>query len=120
MEAQLNEKVLQAARDILNALIGAFGPLGTVALVGAGLLVMFAFRVYKDKRADRTIDRALAEKERTIQRLANQERTWRRVFLTENLKIDKVEADRLLALEGEYETPEQARKAVEAAKKKAK
>ena len=120
LEVPLSDKALQAARDILNILIGAFGPWGTVVLIGVGLLGMFLFRVYKDRRADKAIDRALAEKERTIQRLANQERTWRRVLLTENLKLDKAEADSILALEGEYDTPEASRRALEAKKKKPK
>jgi uncharacterized membrane protein YccC len=108
-----DETFLQSARELLTLLLDRFGAGGTIALVVVVLLALFAWRRYSDWRTDRMIDRALAEKERTIQRLANQERTWRRFFLTQHLNIPAEEVDRLLLLEGNYQDAKEARTAVE-------
>lgn len=109
----MNDKLMSVLRDILELLVGNFGPGGTIVLVTLVLGVLGAVRWYKDWRADRAVREVLAEKERTIQRLANQERTWRRVFLTKGIKLDQQEVNKILMLEQDYENPKQSRKAVE-------
>ncbi len=109
---EINE-FLPLIEKALNLLVSTFGPWGTVILIVGGLAVLFLWKVYKDKQADKARDLALAEKERTIQRLANQERTWRRLFMTQVLKLPPDEADKLLLLEGNYENAKEAREAIE-------
>lgn len=114
----MDDKILEEARKLLQLLIDKYGPWGTVGLVAAVLLGFLLVRLYKDWRADKAVDRALAEKERSIQRLANQERTSRRLIYTQILKLDPAEVDRLLQIEGDYDDAKQARKAIESKKKR--
>lgn len=116
----MNDKILEAATRLLGVLITNFGPWGTIALVAIVLLALFGWKYYNNRRADRAIDLVLAEKEKTIQRLANQERTWRKLFLTKGIQLSSKEADELLRLEGEYENPAQSRRAIAAGQKKRK
>jgi hypothetical protein len=109
---EINE-FLPPIEKALNLLVGTFGPWGTVILVALVLATLFFWKVYKDRQADEARNLALAEKERTIQRLANQERTWRRLFMTQVLKLPPDEADKLLLLEGNYENAKEAREAIE-------
>lgn len=109
---KINE-VFPLLEKALNLLVGTFGPWGTVILVALVLATLFFWKVYKDRQADEARNLALAEKERTIQRLANQERTWRRLFMTQMLKLPPDEADKLLSLEGNYENAKEAREAIE-------
>jgi len=113
----MNDKALNAIRDLLAILIKYFGPGGTVVIFAVVFVGLFGFRVYRDHRSDRMIQKALEEKERTIQRLANQERTWRRLFLTKGIKLDPHEANKLLSLEQDFENPKQSRTAVETKRK---
>jgi hypothetical protein len=114
----VNEKILDSVRKLLELLINRFGAGGTVALVAVLLFLALLYKVYSNWRADRAIDRALEEKERTIQRLANQERTWRRVFLTDRMKLSSKEADRLLSIEGDFADPEESRGTIERSRKR--
>lgn len=116
----MNTKIFEAIQSLLDLLIRNFGPSGTITLVVMLLLLMGGYRVYRDWRTDRAIQRALDEKERSIQRLANLERTWRRLFLTKGVQMSPHEADKLLQLEGDYGDAEDARQAVEGPKKRKK
>ena len=60
---------------------------------------MFTFyRIYNDKRRDQEYNLALDEKERTIQRLADQERTWRELFLKEKFNLNDNEIEKIIHL----------------------
>ena len=104
--------VLDAIGRLLDLLFQRLGP-GYTLLLLAGLVLALAIRrVYYDRRADRDSKRAIEEMERTIQRLANQERAWRYIFVTKTELLSADEAD-LLINRNEYPTPKASREDLE-------
>jgi hypothetical protein len=70
-------KVIDAIRQFFQLLLDRYGPIGTLLIVGAFVLLTIVARIYGDRRKDRYIDALLDEKDKTIQRLAEQERNYR-------------------------------------------
>jgi hypothetical protein len=102
-------KAIQLAQEIINALIKYFGPTGTLGIIALGYIIFsIAPRLYADYRKDREINLALEEKEKSIQRLANDNRNWRAIFLKEKLKWSDEEIERLI-ITNSFENPKEAR-----------
>lgn len=70
-------KILEQLRRLLEVLIQSFGVRGTLILVIAFVVLSIVYRVYRDRRQDRYIKALLEDKDRQIQRLAEQERNYR-------------------------------------------
>lgn len=71
------DKVIEAVTALLKFLFATLGVGGTVAVVIVFIVVATCFRLYNDWKKDKEVNQALAEKDRTIARLAAQERVWR-------------------------------------------
>lgn len=102
---------VDALERLIALLFTWLGPGGAVAVLLGVLVLGVGFRFYQDRRADRFINKALEEKERTIQRLAKQEREWRMVFF-ERLGMPRNEVERMV-LRNEADTPQDARRELE-------
>lgn len=76
-------ELIQAITELFYAVIKAFGPGPTIGIFLFILVVTVLFRLYTDWRKDREINKVIAEKERTIQRLAQESREWRIAILRE-------------------------------------
>lgn len=104
-------KILEALTFLLELLLREYGPLGSVVvivgLVGVALLVL----LYLDWRRNRWVERALAEKDSTIQRLAASDRQWRQYFMIQN-GMSREEAERLV-VENTFVNPGDARRGLE-------
>ena len=82
------EGILNALNGILNTLLNNYGPGGTLAILILVIAVSVGWRLFIDWRRERKIDRALAEKEETIQRQAGEIRMYRALFLKEKAGWD--------------------------------
>lgn len=107
--------LVTALKGLLAYLISQFGPNGTLILILGAVLFLALRRLYLDHRADSLTTQALEEKERTIQRIANQERQWRLYFLIKEGNLSRKEAEKLV-LQNEYSTPKESREALEGKK----
>ena len=77
--------VFEAAKGLLDAMIGAFGPVGALVVLAVVSLAAFAWRVYNDRRKDREMDQVIAAHEKAVQRAAAEAREYRAAFFKEKL-----------------------------------
>jgi len=98
--------------QLLDQLAEILGPGWTVGLVLGLLVAGLAWKAYNNRRLERGFKLALDEKERTVQRLADEARGWRILFLTHNLKITRQEAEKIIE-RNEFANPEEARRELE-------
>lgn len=96
----------------MEALVAAFGPVGTVLLLLAVVALSAGWRFYQDKRKDREFDLLIAEKDKTIQRLASQERSYRAIFFKEKMGLSEDEI-RMLIMHNDFSGTVEAREALE-------
>lgn len=108
----MSAELVDALGGLISTLFESLGPDRTLGLIVIVLLLSVMRRLYLDWRADRLMRAALDEKEKSIQRLNNQEREWRRLFLLlrTDLSADQVDS---IVLRNEFSTPQQARRALE-------
>ncbi|MBE7436810.1 MAG: hypothetical protein HS115_00025 [Spirochaetales bacterium] len=101
--------IINATTGLFNALVGAFGPWGAVAiLVGCtGFLVYW--RIRSDRQKDRDRSAALQEKERAIQRLANENREYRILMIKEKYHWTDDQINRYI-LKAEFNDGAESRK----------
>jgi len=104
--------IIDAIGRLVQVLVETLGPTRTIGLVVILVLFLGARRLYLDYRASKAVNQALEEKERSIQRLNTQEREWRQYFLMEKGGMSREEAERLV-LRNEFDTPAEARRALE-------
>src|SRR5262245_15355142 len=72
--------ILKEISNLVEVILKNFGALGTVLLALGVVLLLFAWRRYNDYQRDKRTDELIKEKDRTIQRLAEQERNLRVVL----------------------------------------
>lgn len=101
--AEIKAEDLSAYAKFFTDVVGFFfhwlGPWPTVGLFVAVLIATYFFRRQSEESKDKHVKAALDEKERTIQRLAANERAWRAVFLHKFGKFT-VEQSLLFVAEG--------------------
>ena len=104
-----SEAVKEHAADVLNAFshlievfVASFGRIGTVLMFVGMLLVAVAWRLYNDRRKDKEINAAVLEKNRTIRRLAEQERNYRILFFKDKAGWTDEEVERFI-VENEFD-----------------
>jgi hypothetical protein len=107
----LDSDFVNALGALIRTLFQVFGPDRTLYLIFFFVFVLGARRWYNDRQAAKLTNDALSEKERSIQRLAEQEREWRVYFMIKD-GMPREDAERLV-LRNEFSTPEQARKSLE-------
>lgn len=107
---------LEKLVNVLGALVNVLGPGWTVVLIVCILALGVGLKVYSTGRLERAYDKALEEKERSVQRLANEARSWRILFLTHVLRISRQEAEKIIE-RNEFTTPEEARRELESRKR---
>lgn len=76
-------EVINALNNLVKSLVAVFGAWGTIGLIAVILVITGGWKIWNIKRKDREIDLVLEEKDRTIQRLAEQERNYRILFFKE-------------------------------------
>ncbi len=111
--------MLEAVLRLVEAIINAVGPGWTFGYIITGFTLLFLNRLYQNHRRDKWANRAIEEKERTIQRLAQQDREWRIYWMVVSGGITRREAEKIVQ-ENRYFTPEEARSALESGENKAK
>ncbi len=111
----MSEGMLDAIRKILEIVFNTFGSSGTIFFVILIFFLCFGWRKYNDSRKDKDTNTALAEKERTIQRLSNEVRFWKEVYLSENKGWPPEKIERLLITE-DFADPAEYRKFSESRK----
>ena len=106
------ENVLQQGRLFFESIINAFGPVWTV-LVALGIYgACFLWRLYNDRRKDRERDIVLEEKERSLQRLANEARAYRAYVFKEKLKCDDTWLEKFM-IENDFRSGPESRRVLE-------
>jgi hypothetical protein len=104
--------VLQTVNQLLELLISHFGPWGTIVIIFGALLLAVGLRLYNDWRKDKEVKALIDEKDRTIQRLAESERTYRALFLKEKAGWTDEQVERFI-VRNEFANPAEAREALE-------
>lgn len=106
---------ITACTKLFESIINKYGPLNTV-LIGIGIIVvLFLFRLYTDYRKDKERDKIIEEKERTVQRLAQEAREWRIVILKEKYKWTDEQVERFIH-KGDFKDGAEARQKLEGTK----
>ncbi len=90
------EKIIEAVTKMLELLFRTLGVGGTIGIATVFILLSVAWRIYNDKQKEKEINLALAEKDRTISRLAAQERVWRIQFFKETKGWSDEQIDKYL------------------------
>jgi len=103
---------VKAFTALWNTLIGTLGVAGTLAVAVLLVIASGALKRYNDRRKDRDANAALDEKERSIQRLAEENRMWRALFLKDKCGLSPEEVDRIV-LKNEFPDAPTARRALE-------
>jgi hypothetical protein len=107
----VDSDILEAVEGLLALLIRSFGPDGTLILLGVAVLLFVGWRIYLRRSNTELIDKLLAEKERTIQRIAGEARQYKLLYLI-STGMDRREAERIILL-NDYSTPTESRQALE-------
>jgi hypothetical protein len=103
---------IKALTQLWNSLIGTLGVKGTLAVAVLIVVASAAVKRYNDVRKDRDANAALDEKEKSIQRLAEENRMWRALFLKDKCGMSPEEISRIV-LKNEFPDAPSARKALE-------
>lgn len=77
MNADEITKLINAIRELIVTIVGIFGPIWTVIIATIVTTVVFLWRRYNEKRKDRQYKMVIEEKDRTIMRMQNENRTMR-------------------------------------------
>lgn len=106
------DKAIEATNKLLEFLFRTLGVWGTAIAVLLALVAMVAWRIYNDWRKDREVNLALAEKDKTISRLAAQERGWRVQYFKASLGWTDEQIEKFLVQNDPIDIPT-ARKELE-------
>lgn len=74
-------KLIEAITNLVQVLLDAFGIWGTLLLILVTTIICFIWRVYQNRRRDRKADLLIKEKDRTIQRMRDENKLLRIVEL---------------------------------------
>jgi len=75
--------IINALNNLIQSLVAVFGARGTIAILVVIIAGTTWWKIWNIRRKDREINLVLEEKDRTIQRLAEQERNYRILFFKE-------------------------------------
>lgn len=104
-------ELIEAITALFGLLFVWLGPGWTVLLFVVGVSGSLLFRRHADNRKDHWINVALEEKEKSLQRVADEARQWRSFYAVQS-GMDKNQADKLFR-ENKFLTPAESRKALE-------
>lgn len=93
-------------KEIIEYLVGIFGPQGTFLLIIIFWITSTCWKVYNEYKKNKEINQVLEEKERTIQRIAKQEREFRILFFKEKFKWTDEQVERFIMKADFYDGPE--------------
>lgn len=93
--------IIKAFTRLVEVFVASFGKWGTLAIFGVALLLAISWRLYNDYRKDKEVNGIIAEKDRTIRRLADQERHYRILFFQEKAGWTDEQIERFLGGENE-------------------
>jgi len=88
--------ILDAVEKFITFFVSTFGVGGTVAVAVTFLLLSFGWRLYQDWRKKQEVNELVAEKERSIQRLAEDNRMWRALFLKQEKGLSDRQIESLI------------------------
>lgn len=97
---------------LFDRLVEILGPGWALVYAACFVLLALTWRVVQDRRRDRWANRALEEKEKTVQRLAKEAREWRIYWMIQEGGMTRAEATAIVQ-ENEFRTPHEAREALE-------
>ena len=103
---------IKALNAFFNALIGTFGPLGTLGIAFAIAALSFSWRVYIERQKDKDTDRAIKAMEEAVQRCATEAREFRVAIFKEKFGWTDEQVERFI-FEAIPKTPMEARNRLE-------
>jgi sensor domain CHASE-containing protein len=106
------DRTLQSLTQLIDTLIESYEPWGTVGIFLGVVVISGLWKWYNDSRSDKRVEQLLQEKDKTIQRLAEQERNMRILFLQRmgGLSDEQIDA---FVMKNEFDNPVDARKELE-------
>jgi len=96
----------------LNKLIEKIGVANSFWLLIVVGIILFLRRIYNDHMKTKETNAVLEEKERALQRVANQERAWRVFFFTKMHGWTQEQCDRFIMM-NDFSSPEESRNTLE-------
>ncbi len=105
-------QIIDAISNLIQVLIDSFGKVPTIVGILLFLGVAIGWRIYTDWRRDKMINALVAEKDKTIQRLAESERQFRVLFFKEQLGWSDEQVD-LFVMKNEFQNTPEARRSLE-------
>ena len=109
-------KIFDSLKDLLKFLNENLGPwltAGIILVIGCSFLCFFLWRFHNEKRKDKEINQVIAEKERTIQRLAQDNREWRILFFKDKCGWNDKQVQKFVLENTDFEDGPAARKVLE-------
>lgn len=103
---------LDALDKLVHSLVNIFGPWVTLGIVAVVVAITGGWKIWNIKRKDREVNLALKEKDKTIQRLAEQERNYRILFFKEKCGWSDEQIQQFV-MKNEFEDVPSARKELE-------
>lgn len=113
----MSGEILTGIKEILALIIANYGPYGTIGLILIIYILFWIKRLYDDYKKKKEENEVIAEKERTVQRLANEVRMWRTLELKEKRHWTDEQIERFLITE-DFANPTEANKFFDDRKKK--
>jgi hypothetical protein len=92
------DKAIQAAQQLLDWFFQHYGPRWTLLLIFLVPVAFVGWQIWLSWRKDKVTDKALEAKEETIQRLADDNRTYRILFFKEKCGWTDDQIERWLLL----------------------
>lgn len=105
----MSGEILTGIKEILALIIANYGPYGTIGLFLVVYVLLWIKRLYDDYKKKKEENEVIAEKERTVQRLANEVRMWRTLELKEKRHWTDEQIERFLITE-DFANPAEANK----------
>ncbi len=113
----MSGEILTGIKEILALIIANYGPNGTIGLIILIYILFWIKKLYDDHKKKIEVNEVIAEKERTVQRLANEVRMWRTLELKEKRHWTDEQIERFLITE-DFANPAEANKFFDDRKKK--
>ncbi len=96
LEGGLSSEVIKAIGELITLLVDKFGTERVFWLAVIILICSFIWKLWADGKKDREINIALEEKDRTIQRLASENREYRILIFKKNHSYSDEEIDKFI------------------------
>lgn len=113
LENQDLSEIIKEIKGLIELLINKFGTWGFIGIFGIIIVLVMAWKWYNIYRKDQEEKSALNEKERSIQRLAQENREYKIIILKEKFKWSDEQIEKYILENRGFDDGPSARKSLE-------